>query len=202
MQGSVILSRVAEADGGVALTQAVSLTEAKRHLNIFHAEDDALITALIVAAQASIEGIDGTGGTLGRAITRHTLDMVCEDFPDASRLALPQPPLVSVASVKYLDTTGTERTFAASGYHVVADKYVPHVRLKDGVSWPSLADAPDAIRVRYVVGPAECPGDIKQAILLHVAHLYANREAAGENLTPLPMAYKYLLDPHRTHGWM
>lgn len=199
---SLVLARVAEADGGAALTAAVSLADAKRHLNIYHAQDDALITGMVATAQAAIEGADGTGGPLGRPISRHTIDLTAGDWPDGRALVLPVPDVVSVTHVKYLDATETEQTLAASQYHVVKTRHDPHILLKPAASWPSLADRPDAVRVRFLVGPTECPADIRAALLLHVGHLYANREAAGESATVLPMGYKHLLDPYRTHGWV
>ena len=199
----MLISRVAEGDGGLALTPAVSLAEAKRHLAIYHAADDDLVTALVAAAQAHMEGADGTGGVLGRAVSRHTLELRLERFPLSRVMALPHPPLVSVTGITYLDVAGVLQTFAASEYHVVADSMAGFVRLKaTSAGWPATDIAPDAVRVRFVVGPAECPADLKAALLLHVGHLYLNRDAVGESRQVLPMAYKSLTDPHRTHGWI
>ncbi len=198
----MILSRVAVADGGVALSPALSLTEAKRHLNVYHDLDDALIEAYVAAAQAHLEGDDGCGGTLGRAITRHTLDYVIEAFPRSRELLLPQPPLVSVTSVTYLDTVGTSQTLSSSLYHVMADRMAPRIRLRDTAEWPDTDIAPDAVRIRYVIGPDAVPADVRAALMLHLGNLYANRGDDGSAATVLPPAHRALLDKHRTHGWI
>lgn len=198
----MIIARVAEADGGLALTAAVSLTEAKKHCNVYHADDDAYITALIQVAQAHIEGADGTGGTVGRAVSRHMLELKFERWPASRVLPLPHPPLVDVESIKYLDLAGVEQTIPETDYHVVPDQTQGFVRLKPYAAWPSLDIAPDAVRIRFVVGPLECPPDLKQAMLLHIGHLYLNREAVGEAQSMLPFAYRALTDPHRSHGWI
>ena len=198
----MMIARVPESDGGVPLVMAVSLSESKRHCNVYHANDDDLITAMIRVAQSHMEGHDGTGGTLGRAVSQHTLDLKFERWPANRAMALPHPPLVSVTSIKYLDIAGVEQTFPAINYHVVSDTISGFVRLKSQANWPSLDIAPDAVRVRFVAGPSECPVDLKHAMLLHVGHLYLNREAVGETTSMLPFAYKALTDPHKTHGWI
>ena len=198
----MLISRVATGDGGIAASLAVSLVETKRHLNVYHDDDDTLIEALIAVAQAHMEGPDGLGGTLGRAVSQHMLEFKLERWPASRVLPLPHPPLVSVDSITYLDIAGDTQTFASSRYHVVPDTMQGFVRLKQGEEWPDLDIAPDAVRIRFVCGPATCPPDLRHALLLHIGLLYLNREAAGESVSLLPMAYKSLTDPHRTHGWI
>lgn len=198
----MLISRVAEADGGLPLLPAITLTEAKRHLNVYHYEDDALIEGLILVAQAHIEGHDGTGGILGRAVSRHMLELRLERFPASRVMPLPHPPLVSVASIAYIDVAGDLQTYPSANYHVVPDTMQGFVRLKSTAEWPAVDLAPDAVRVRFTVGVTACPVDLKQAMLLHIGHMYLNREAVGESQTVLPFAYKNLTDPHRTHGWI
>jgi uncharacterized phiE125 gp8 family phage protein len=198
----MILRRIATADGGVALSPAVTLGDAKRHLNVYHAEDDDLIEALVAVAQAHLEGHDGTGGVLGRPVSRHTLELTLPRFPLDRVMPLPHPPLVSVTEIAYRDQSGVDRIFDAGLYHVVPDGMQGSVRLRVNASWPGTEDAPDAVRVRFVVGPSICPPDLRHAMLLHVGTLYLNREATGTNAVVLPMAWKALVDPHRTHGWI
>lgn len=198
----MLISRVATGDGGIAASMAVSLVEAKRHLNVYHDNDDDLIGALVAVAQAHMEGPDGLGGTLGRAVTRHMLELKLERWPSSRVLPLPHPPLVSVDSITYLDIAGQTQTFAAARYHVVPDTMQGFIRLKSGEEWPDLDIAPDAVRIRFVVGPETCAPDLKHAILMHVSHLYLNREAVGETASVLPFGYRALTDPHRTHGWI
>lgn len=196
------LTRVAEADGGLALDTALPLAEAKAHLSVLHDTDDDLITALVEVARAQLEGVDGTGGTIGSAITRHTLDGALEAFP-AGNIVLAQPPVASVTWVKYYDADGVLQTVSPSDYHLVADKMRPTIELADGKSWPATAVRPDAVMVRFVVGPDAVPPGLLHAIKMHVAHLYLNREIALEkSLVQMPMGYQPLVDLHRRHGWI
>ncbi len=198
------LSRVAEADGGVALAEALTLADAKTHLNVLHTTDDAYIGSLCRVAQARLEGADGTGGILARAVTRHMLLGRMEAFPPGRRIIeLPQPPLVSVAWIKYRDTADVEQTFPASSYVVIDDAVRPFVRLHSAASWPTTFERADAVTIRFTVGPDAVPDDLLAALKLHVGHLYVNREVALEkSLTAMPMGYESLISPHKAHGWI
>lgn len=199
----MLLSRIAVGDGGVALVPAVTTADAKAHLNVLHASDDDLIAALVSVAQQHLEGEDGLGGVLGRAVVQHTLEMHLGGFPPEDVIRLPQPPLVSVTSVTYLDTDGDEQTLSASKYAVHIDRGPGYIRLKPDQAWPGTqSGVDDAVRVRFVAGYASVPAGLRHAILLHVGHLYLNREATGDANQVLPMAWKALTDPYRTHGWI
>jgi uncharacterized phiE125 gp8 family phage protein len=195
------LARVAEADGGVALGTALTLADAKAHCSVIHTDDDTLIASLIEAARSHIEGSNGTGGVLGRAITRHVLELSMESFPSSyAELPLPQPPLVSVASVKYYDQNNTLQTFASTNWHAVKNSVRPVIQLASGVSWPATYERPDAVIVRYTAGPETIEEDIKHSLRLLVCHYYLNREVAMEkSLSKMPMGLDGLLSPHKTH---
>lgn len=199
----MMLTRVAEADGGVALAAAVSLADAKAHLNVMHATDDDLIAALVEVAQQHLEGADGLGGILGRAVVRHVLEARFDAFPGGSGpIVLPQPPLVTVASIAYRDAAGDAQTLAPESWRAVAAHDGGVVVLMTAAGWPSsIDDAPDAVTVRFTCGYETVPAPLRHAMLLHVGHLYRNREAVGESASALPMAYDALIGPFRTHGW-
>ncbi len=198
----MLLTRVAQADGGVALTLAVTLARAKKHINVMHSADDDEISEFILKAQAHLEGHDGTGGVLGRAVSRHVLELALPGFPSGS-ISLPQPPIDAVSSVTYTDPDGAAQTIAAENYAIVPHKISPSLALAPGASWPSTrAGQHNAVVIRFICGFTDVPIDIQHAILMHVAHLYENRGAAGENMVALPLAYQSLLGPWRTHGWV
>ena len=147
----------------------VSLPEAKRQLRVEHDDDDELITDLIAAATATI---DGPGGWLGRALGEQTLELrACRSRE------LPYPPVISVTSVKYLDRDLVEQTFDPAGYELVGQE----VWLKRGVAFPSVAGREDAVRIRYVAGWPMVgdrwtgPAPIRLGVLLMVGRLYASR---------------------------
>ncbi|RMF11098.1 MAG: hypothetical protein D6773_00370 [Alphaproteobacteria bacterium] len=176
----------------------VSLAEAKAHLNVDFADDDALITALIDAAT---EYFDGWSGTLGRALITQTWQQAMSAFPASVRLWLPLAPVQSITSVQYYDAADVLQTFAASNYRLQADGAGPYIELVSGASWPNVGVRDDAVIVTFVAGygntGADVPEPIRQAILLLIGHLYENREAVtvGVSAADLPLGVSHLVAP-------
>lgn len=156
-----------------ATVLAVSLAEAKSHLRVDTADEDTLITALIAAATEMAEQ------KTGRAIMTQTWELTLDAFPEAFELT--RPPVQSIASVKYYDTTGAQQTLSNTlyalygnddfGYGCVAPVYAG--------SWPETRGQINAVAVRYLAGYADAaavPEGIKQWIKLMVSTMYENRE--------------------------
>jgi uncharacterized phiE125 gp8 family phage protein len=176
----------------------VSLTEAKAHLRVSDTADDTLITALINAAVAHLDGHDGI---LGRALVTQEWALKLDSFPAA--IHLPVPPLQSVDAITYVDVAGATQTLATDQYTVTSGqpaKIVPAY----GKVWPPTLDVPEAVTIEFTAGygaAADVPAAIKAAILLHIGTLYRDREATGEALSDLPMGYHALLAPYRVWGF-
>lgn len=154
---------------------------------------DPTLSALITAARRQAESL--TGRVLITQQWRHTLDA----FP-ASAIALPNPPLISVESVKYINTDGVLTTIDAADYDVHVESLRGLVAPAYGYSWPGTRDELEAVRIEFTAGygaAAAVPQEIKQWMLLQIGHWYANREAASSaKLEPLPFINS-LLDPYR-----
>lgn len=176
----------------------ISLAEAKAHLRVEIASDDALIAGLILSARQWVETY------CRRALMTQTLDYKFGSWPAC--IVLPRPPHQSVTSVSYVDPAGATQTLSASLYQTdlsdasLAGRIMPAY----GQSWPSLRlGVFNAVTVRYVAGYGSNPGDvpypIRQAILLLVGHLYESREAIniGNIVNELPFSVRALLDPYR-----
>lgn len=174
----------------------VSLTEAKAHLRVEHALDDAYITAAIDAATAEIDGRDGM---LRRSLCTQTWDYFLSYFPIHRRICLPFPPVQSIVHVKYFNEANVEQTFAPENYEVVTVAEQAYISLAYNASWPGTYDREQAVNIRYVAGygaAADVPANIRSAILIRVGELYANRgddEWAGDMSAPV----KRLLAPSR-----
>lgn len=162
--------------------QPVTLDEAKAHLRVTAADEDALITALIAAA---VGHVDGPSGTLGRALVEQEWDLLLDDFP-CDELELPLPPLRSVTSITYVDEQGATQTLAPAAYEVDASGPRGVVLPAYGQTWPRTRVQRNAVTVRFKAGygttGASVPAAIRAAILLLVGDLYANREAQGDTL--------------------
>ena len=144
-----------------------------------HASDDAKIAAMIAAVT---EDIDGPGGWLGRSLGMQTLELTlpyaasdCPQKPFPPReIPLPYlPVIVGSVSIKYLDRNDLEQSVDPANYRVVNNA----VRFNSGFVFPAVAEAPDAIRVRYDAGydgdgrNGPVPARAKQTIILCVQDL-------------------------------
>lgn len=175
----------------------ISLTEAKVQLDVSYTDKDTLITALIAAATAHL---DGWTGILGRCLVTQTWR---QDFDRFNRcLRLPLYPVSAVSSVKYDDTSDVEQTVSAADYDLLDDDLGAFVRFKDAYSFPSIHIDRPALRVTYTAGYADAasvPAAIRQAMLLMVRHWFDNPSAVviGVTAQPMPMAVDALLAPWR-----
>lgn len=129
----------------------------------------------IYAAQGYVETI------CNRKLITQTWKWFLEDFPCGDRIALPFGQLQSVTHVKYTDSDGTQTTFSDSYWEtsIACDPGV--LALSYGQSWPSTTlRVLDPVEIQFVCGwltAPDVPAEIRSAILLVAAHLYANREA-------------------------
>lgn len=179
--------------------QAITTAEAKTHCRVETSADDAYIDALIAAATDFIQ--DEIYGH--RQILQATYDLPVYEFW-GGEFRLPRPPLASVTSVKYYDTSSVQQTLASSFYEVRTPWRQPGtIWLAPLQTWPSVqTDKRYPITIRFVAGYAsgQIPTPIKHAIKLLVGHWYANREAfenrAAEN--EIGMGVKNLL---WSQGW-
>ena len=177
-----------------AAVEPVSTAEAKLHVRVTSSTDDALIARLITAARQMAEN------ELRRAILPQTWELTLDKFPDAIKLAY--PPLIGVTTVKYLEpVAGVSTTLNALSYTVDGKSEPGWIVPAYGYAWPDTYDAINGVTVTYTAGwatAADVPAAIKAWIMLHIGHLYENREATmpGVSILPLPFI-SALLDPYR-----
>ena len=174
--------------------EPITLAQAKAHLRVDDTSSDDLITALIVAARQYAEKYTN------RAFITQTLRAYFDKFTPVIRL--PRPVLQSVTSVKYIDTNGTEQTVSSSLYKVDVASEPSRVVPVFGEVWPSARYEINAVYVEYDAGYGDAgtdvPQDIKQAMYLHIGHMFENREETTPvAITELPMAYSALLSTYR-----
>jgi uncharacterized phiE125 gp8 family phage protein len=174
-------------------TEPIALAEAKLHCKVDVTDDDALITALIVAARRLAEQ------QTGRALVTQQWKQTLDAFPVAA-IALDLPPLQTVESLKYYDTDGAQQTLAAgTDYTVHTSTPLGLVAPAYGTTWPATRDMLEAVEIAFTAGygaAAAVPQEIKQWMLLQIGHWYENREASGDRRNPLPYV-DALLDPYR-----
>lgn len=152
--------------------EPLTLAEAKLHLRVTSTNEDALITSLIQAARERCEDV-----TMRSLVTR-TVDAYLDAWPESGVVNLPYPPVASIVSVKYTDSTGTQNTMNALDYYL-AQGY-GRLALGYGKTWPVAELQPvEAIVVRYTAGygaASAVPAWVKHAMRLLIAHWYIHRE--------------------------
>jgi uncharacterized phiE125 gp8 family phage protein len=175
--------------------EPVTLTQVKLHCRVDGSDEDALLNLAIVAARRAAEG------RTSRALVTQTWELALDAFP-AAEIDLPMPPVQSITSVKYLDTSGVEQTIDAANYALDTYGMRPWLVPAYGYAWPASLASANAVKIRFVAGygaAAAVPDDIKAWMLLAIGTLYANRETiATGQVAELPGGFwQSLLDPYR-----
>lgn len=174
------------------VTEPISSVEINMHLRIDETIEDALIDNLITTAREVVEAISR------RTLITQTWDLVMDSFPASDELVIPNPPLQSVVSVTYIDQNNVSATFAASNYAVDTYSEPGRIKLVSGAAWPgSQLYTLNGVRVRFTAGFGDAsavPNRYKEAIMLLVAHWYANREQGSEKaIQDIPFGVNALL---------
>lgn len=186
--------------------ELLSLDEAKAHMRVDVADDDTVITQLIAAA---IANVDGDRGWVNRALLSQTWELVLDAFPTGCqakqrRISLPLPPLQLVDSISYVDGNGAAQTLDPTLYSVkrVGSDQPAHIAEAFGATWPTTRAEDDAVTVRFVAGygdtAADVPADLRLALRMTVAHWYEHRESVSERqMHEVPVSAKRLFGQHR-----
>lgn len=158
--------------------QLITTAEAKADLKVEYNAEDSLIDICCKMAQNYIEN------ETHRLIGERTAEYYFERWPCSRELEFYDSPIKSVTYVKYLDANGVEQTLSSDKYYFVRD-YKSKLWLKSNESWPTLADHPRPITVRFVggfkrnadtaQGEIELPAELLKAMLLLVNHYYEHR---------------------------
>jgi len=161
-------------------TLALTLADAKLHLNVSSTADDALITSHIKAATRMLE--DKTQ----RCFVTQTRTMKMIGFDDrryvSGRLIRPvRSPLKSVSSISYVATDGTTTTLPSTDYVASTGDQPGAIGEAYNATWPATRSQLNSATITYVAGHSTVssgvPEHIKQAVRMVVAHWYRNREA-------------------------
>lgn len=156
--------------------ELISLEDAKKHLRVTSSDEDSIITSIIKVAREVAENFTR------RALASQTLEYIIDKFPEKV-ITLPMPPVESITSIKYKNSSGVETTWDSSKY-IFLDSEPAKIVPAYGEIFPSFTPYPiGAVRIRYVTGyKAEgdaniiIPEAIKQALFLLIGHYFENRE--------------------------
>lgn len=160
--------------------EPLTLAEAKLYLRVDTADEDALITQMIVAVRRAAEHY------LRRTLVTRQWKLVYDEVL-SERVRLPMTPVTSIVRVTKIAEGGASEDIASTLYALNAAR--THLCMETRIS-------AHQIEIVYQAGygaAAAVPASIKQGMLSHLAELYDGRAAAY----PLPDAAIALYFPHR-----
>lgn len=175
-------------------TEPIALSEAKAHLRVVYADDDAQIEMMIKAARQMAEEY------LQRALMPQTLQVILDDF--TAPVQLPWPPFAELSEVAYTDVDGAPAQVDIGD--ITADYRSGLAVLR--AAWPRTATG-SQVAIKYKAGyldAASVPAPIKAWMLLLIGTLYENRESVvvgtGINAADLPGGiWDRLVQPYRVY---
>lgn len=186
--------------------EPVSLADAKAHMRVDHADEDAQITAMITSARQRVEAL------LGRALITRRVRETRDDWPlgpgltrDSKAAVLALGPVTALHHVKVYDADGAAGFTGGASDYAVDMASVPGRIAPMTTGFPCPGRAVGGVEIEYDAGhgaaASDVPGPLRQAILLLVADAYAHRDAAeraeASVETPLPAAVAGLFAPYQ-----
>lgn len=185
-----------------ATEQPVSVGEVKLHSRIFTDDQDSIIDSYIKAATAEAQRI--VRRQFCSATLRLTLDGFCDPtHSDGWVIWIPQPPLLSVSSITYIDVDGNSTTLGSSLYIVDAVTQPGRVTPAIGETWPDTQSGRiNSVSITFLAGygsASAVPENIRVAIIQMAATWYENRESVvtGTIVAKIPGMARELLQSER-----
>lgn len=188
--------------------EPVTVDELRDQLRIIgHDADNQVLLMYLIAAREYVEVL--TKRQIPQAQFEYTLDQFPGRYLDDARpptwrygiIRLPRPPLISVDTVEYYDTSISVppfvyTTLATTEYQVDTNTEPGRLAPAPFKVWPATSPlAMAAVKVTYTcgyTGPEKVPARLKQAIRLIAAHLYEHREpiVTGATVANVPYSLK------------
>ncbi len=174
------------------LVEPVSLLDAKAHLRVPHADDDAYISTLIISARRRVETRTGL-----RLITQGWSQFM-DCWPPFGMVELQLNPVATVTDVIVYGDTDTPSTIDPAHYFLDATSNPPRVVFRQGRNPSPPGRRANGIELRMNAGfglATQVPQELKQAIMLLVADAFAHR--GDDGVRAMPPAVLELLNAYR-----
>ena len=170
--------------------EPVTLAEAKARLKLTSTADDTAITGYIVSAREFAERVSR------RSLAQKVYKAYFDRFPSpGTPLRIPAPPLVSVATVKYLDSALVLQTWDSAEYFVAANQEPGLILPKPSNVYPSAAWMPDSVEVQFMAGAGTERtwwNQVRTSVLNIVVYLFDHPgQEIPENLVQIPKVYVF-----------
>lgn len=173
--------------------EPVTLAEMKAHLRLDGAEEDAVVSACIVAARQACESYTG------RSLISQTWQLYLDRWPKGA-MRLPRGPVQELLSVAVIGDDGDATLLDGDGFHLDASADPPRLLRKRGAFWTTTARSLAGIEITYKAGYGDSWNDVPQALrqglMMAAAQFYEHREGGGD--AHLPPAIAALWNPYRS----
>lgn len=178
--------------------EPVSLAEVKAQARIDGGDEDAFLTALIVAARQWIEQY------CGRALLPQNWRLWMDAWPEGA-VTLPKPPLRAVSEVRLYQDDDTSALLNSAVYQVDTVAQPGRIILRAGQTWPVPGRIGRSIAIGFTAGysdAANVPTPIKAALKQLVTHWYERRGEPEPPMVEAPYGVRALLNPYRVRPWL
>jgi uncharacterized phiE125 gp8 family phage protein len=175
--------------------EPVSLAEAKIWLRVDGADEDDLVSTLIVAARLMVET------WANKRLISQNWRLVLDGWPDSGILRVPLTPVQAVTRIRTYDVNGVPSVVPPASYTV--DSVSEPVRIVAGVNFPAPGRVVSGIEIDLTAGfgatSRSPPASLRQAVLLLVARWYEARGDGAANADiSLPPDVAALIAPYRS----
>jgi uncharacterized phiE125 gp8 family phage protein len=156
-------------------TEPVTLSEVKDQVRERSTDYNSELQNLITEGRVYVEKMTG------RALITQTRKAYFDDL--YLTMVLPNPPLQSVSSISYQDSSNAAQTLSSSLYTVDTKSKLGKVSQAYSQSYPSVYDDYNAVTVTYVCGYGgreDVPDSFKAAIKLYVQWRFDHDDSAKE----------------------
>lgn len=173
--------------------EPLSLAEAKAWLRLDTADEDATVSALIVAARSLVER------SARRLLMRQEWRIPLDAWPADGVLPLPLAPVSAISAIRVLAADGTPSPVASTAYRLEGFRDPPLLVITGAVPTPGRPR--DGIEIDVICGfsddPAAVPEPLRHAVRLLVARWFEHRGDTLSDALALPPDIALLLSPYR-----
>ncbi len=177
--------------------EPVTLAEAKAHLRIDASDEDMLISSLITAARIHIETV------CSRVLITQSWKIYFDNWPSKSCVEIPITPLQGISAVTLYDASDNTSTLDAANWFADTVSTPGRLVRRQGAVWADPARSANGVEITITAGygdsAADVPQNLRQAILLLVAHWFETREPVvmGSSAISVPLTVEALIAPMR-----
>jgi uncharacterized phiE125 gp8 family phage protein len=173
--------------------EPVSLSEAKAHLRIVHADEDQLLLLLIAAARRQVEA------RTGLVLIAQGWTQYLDDWPEEGIIALVPGPLSAFNDLVTYGEDDVAATIDPAHYFVEAASRPPRLLLRGSRAWARPGRIGNGIAITFTAGfgaaAEDVPAPLREAVLQLTAHGFEHRGTAAP--PPVPLSVETLIAPYR-----